>query len=469
MVSEDRFDAIVVGAGMAGLCCAGELVLQGARTLLISETREVGAALAAPVIDGNIGLMQIPTHQVGWGGGWWVPLARRLNVPIRAPLGFNSLAYDLLFEGQRQVNVLPRSMVSAADLVDAICTAMPAAAGARENLDRVLHAGFAIDYEALAEMDDVLLLEWLADQGADELTTMTIMTLASGGVATTGAFSREHVSVHGGIGVIRTLFSSEACYGHVYPDNRRGVAIPFAAAIERRGGTIWRGARVEQVEVSSGRVGQVVVRDGRTASAPMVALACTNTRIAGVLDAVPPEVEPALVFSHRTLQKDYHAFALLDREVLPADGNLLRGVLRPDGTLALWAIACHAVPWAMAADTQAKQFVVAGCCLPAHEDHGNEEEIFARLNAIMEFNDPGYKAATIKTHNLAHKPGHLWFENQLVGPKLPRRSDSVEGLWFVSQASRPTYGFYMEAGASAGILGARGMLAEQRRGTAVLT
>jgi glycine/D-amino acid oxidase-like deaminating enzyme len=34
-----RFDVIVIGDGMAGLCCAGELVLQGARVLLLLKPR----------------------------------------------------------------------------------------------------------------------------------------------------------------------------------------------------------------------------------------------------------------------------------------------------------------------------------------------------------------------------------------------------------------------------------------------
>src|SRR5262245_52117337 len=99
---------------MAGLCCAGELVLQGARPLLISETKEVGAALRAHMVEGNRGTIQAPTWQVGWGGGWWPNLVRRLNIPLRAPKGFGSLEYTPVIEGLDALDDLPQLSFSAA-------------------------------------------------------------------------------------------------------------------------------------------------------------------------------------------------------------------------------------------------------------------------------------------------------------------------------------------------------------------
>jgi len=49
----------------------------------------------------------------------------------------------------------------------------------------------------------------------------------------------------------------------------------------------------------------------------------------------------------------------------------------------------------------------------------------------------------------------------VVGPKLPRKAESIDGLWFVNEAS-PTAALWMEAAASAGIMGAREMRAHAR-------
>ena len=82
MAERTEFDAIVIGAGVAGLCCAGTLVAQGLRPLLVCETKEVASTLRSQWVDGNRGIMQHPAWQVAWGGGWWYGLARELNIPV---------------------------------------------------------------------------------------------------------------------------------------------------------------------------------------------------------------------------------------------------------------------------------------------------------------------------------------------------------------------------------------------------
>src|SRR5205085_1320270 len=80
-----EFDKVVIGAGMAGLACAGELVRNGERPLLICETKEVAAMYAVQEIGANSrAFVQHLTWQPSWGGGggWWYPLARALDVPL---------------------------------------------------------------------------------------------------------------------------------------------------------------------------------------------------------------------------------------------------------------------------------------------------------------------------------------------------------------------------------------------------
>src|ERR1700758_2028177 len=83
------FDVIVIGAGAAGLCCAGELVLHGLRPLLISETREVGWTLRSRWVGRNRGVCQHPVFTPDAGDASWFQLVRRLNVPVQiSPLHF---------------------------------------------------------------------------------------------------------------------------------------------------------------------------------------------------------------------------------------------------------------------------------------------------------------------------------------------------------------------------------------------
>jgi phytoene dehydrogenase-like protein len=462
-----EFDSIVIGAGLGGLCCAGELVVQGMKPLLISETREVGAALAAPLIAGNRAVRQAPTWQVAWGdGGWWPALARRLNANVRVPMGFNVLGYDLFIKGDDTLHSIPQTVLSAGGLTEAFCGIFPQLADLAGELQRVIGVALAIPYQELADMDEVPFLHWLQEQSSDELVVATLNSLCNSCIASgSSKFCREHVSAFGAIGGLRSVFFGEACYGYVYPDVRRGLAHPLADAIERQGGTVWRGRKVIQVGTQAGRVGPVVLDDGTEVRAPVIALACTNQRTAEMLESIPPEAEPALAYGEQTLHRDWHAFAVLDREVMPPHANAWRGVVNPDGSLHSWSFSVHTLPWHMGQgkDATGKQLVVAARTLPVSEafEVGTDEEIFAELHRDMDFYNPGYADATIEVGNYSHKGGHLWFENLFAGPKLPRRAESVEGLYFVGQGSKPNQGFYMESGASAGILGARQIAAER--------
>lgn len=472
---DKEFDSIVIGAGLAGLCCAGELVVQGMKPLLISETKEVGAAVSAPLIAGNRAVRQAPTWQVAWGdGGWWPSLVRRLNANVKVPGGFNVLDYGLFIKGDRTLHTIPQTVLSASGMTEAFCNIFPHLNEVSGELEQLLGTGLAMPYEELADMDEVPMLEWLESQSSNELVVNTLMALSNSCVASgSGKFCREHLSTFGAIGGLRSVFLGEACYGYVVPDIRRGLAIPMAEAIERHGGTVWRGSRVASVSTGTGRVGEVILADGTEVRAPVVALACTNARAAEMLETVPPEVDAALAYGAKTLHRDWHAFAVLDREVLPANSHPWRGVVNPDGSFHSWSFSIHAVPEYMGQepDAQGEQLVVAARTLPVSEadEHGTDEEIFASLHAEMDFYNPGYADATIEAANYSHKGGHLWFENLFVGPKLPRKSDAVDGLYFVSQGSKPNLGFYMEAGASAGILGARQIAAERNASTTQLS
>ena len=453
-MGDNRFDAIVIGAGIGGLCCAGELVLQGLKPLLIAEGKEVGVALKPKMVDGNRGIMQGPTNQIAWGGGWWTSVVRRLNVPVRVPRGFGALPYDLAIAGSPEIIPVAQHLTSAADMTAMLCDAFPMVAGAAGEIDRILDLALNIPYQHLATMDELPLVEWLAEQRADELVSFLMVMLASAALASTADFCRDNVSVYGAIGGLRTLFG-EAVFGYVYPDHREGMAIPLGQAIERRGGTIWRGRRVEQVTVDSGRVGSVVLRDGTEISAPVVALACSNARVSQLLDPLPPEVAAPLEASARNAHQDFHAFAVLDEPVVPAERNGWLGVVNTYPTQPLvWSAPLHAVaPWLAA---PGKQFLMAALCIPATDEArlGGDTAV-SLLRDTLERYYPGALAAASTVDIASHPPGHLWYDNMTTAPKLSRTIDSVDGLWFVGEGSKPTCGFYMEAAASAGVLGAR--------------
>ena len=416
----DPFDVIVVGAGIAGLCCAGELAASGARPLLVAETKEVGFSLRPHVINGNRGIMQLPTVQIGWGGGWWLSVVRKLNVPVSIPMGIGPAPYAATVQGNPELLSVPQCLPSASSVVRTFRDLFPLLQDAdTSGLERALHAGLNIPYEELCQLDRVLLTEWIADQKVDEVSEFILLILAAMGIVSSPNFCRDNASVYGAFASVRTLFG-EGAFAYPYPDPREGLAVPIAEAIERSGGEVWRGRRVEEILVENGRVVGVALVDGTEVRAPNVALACGNSRIPDILKPLPPEVEGPIEASERNAHQDFHAFAVLDAEATTLDANSWVGQLSldPNASLKWWCPVSRIVPWLA---RPAKQLVVAGVAIPVDDvaKQGGEDAIFASLHDSVECSYPGYQQSVEKVETLKHKPGHLWYDNLTTAPKLP--------------------------------------------------
>ena len=447
-MENEGFDAIVVGAGMAGLACAGELVLQGARPLLICETEEVGAQYRTQWVGKNRGILQTPTWQNGWGGGWWYPLVRALNIPVR--LGATP---DLgcLDWGSRKYTKIPYCPTASA-ITDVIIQTSPLPIDAiRGAFEQLTHAALAIPWEDLLEMHQVPMAEWLTDQGADEMVQQLMVVLLANlnGIPVDEA---QELSVFGAWGTLRTVLCREGTYMHVEPDCREGLCIPIAQEVERRGGSVWRGRRVAQVLTDGGRVGGVVMEDGVEVRAPIVAIATGNKRISALLDPLPPEVEEPLAYSARFTSQDFCLYTVLDKPVVSRDMERFVFVVGTDGTNLGYSYPIHLYPGAA---EPGRQFVATIKQLSGEAALREEKEIYDEMRELCEALYPGFAEATVDSATLKHR--YQWSGGTLVGPKVPRTVESVEGLWFVGDGSWPVRALWMDGAASAGILGARAM------------
>jgi hypothetical protein len=420
------------------------------------------------MVDGNRGIMQGPTNMIGWGGGWWLPWARRLNADISVPDGFNSPGFDWAVEGLGEVWAVTQCAPTPASLAKLIAELFGRVdAGLRDQFledgERVLKNALAIPYQELARMDRVPTAQWIEDQNTNDAVAFLMNALSMGVLGSTLDFATEHTSMLGTFGILRAMLCGEANFGFPYPDNREGMAVPLAKAIEGNGGTVWRGRKVAELSINNNRIDGVVLADGTKATSPIVALACGNARIAELLHPMPPEAEPAITYSMTHLaHQDFHIFSALDEPVLPRDSRRWVGVLPPMGGYMSWFAPLHALmPWSV--KEPGRQFVMGACAIPVSEigqgRYGTEDDVYGHLGNLMESIWPGYESAAGVTERFGHKSGHLWFEPLCVGPKLPRCIDSIAGLWFVGEGSAPVEGVWMEASASAGILGAREMAA----------
>lgn len=462
MVNDSEYDAIVVGAGVAGIACAGELLLQGLRPLLICETKEVAYNLRSEWIGNNRLVIQAPTIQLMWGDSSWVPMARALNAQV-GPLTTQT-PFQVAFWGSKEVHSLKHIHLTAASMTEALAPLSPIPLDDhRAELNRVLTAALAIPYQELLEMQDVLLVEWLAEQGASDFVSGLIMLIVSLLHIAPRQAVREQVTMFGSFGFLRSGFNGECFFPEAYPDIREGVWIPIAQAIEQNGGTVRRGQKVARVLTEGDRAVGVLLDDGTEFRAPVVAIATGNPRIPKLLDPPPPEVEKITSLEwgeHRQIA--LFNFTLLHREVLPRDFEHFFGVISTDPEFYQWMWPGHGrAPWGT---EPGKQTLVSFTVLTTDkiDEMGGREAVYQRIREVERFYFPAMSDA-IEQVKTTERIGGMWFSQALAGAKLQRRSESVDGLWYVGDGSRPVAGVWTEAAASAGTLGARAIAEAHRK------
>lgn len=453
-MANDRYDVIVVGAGLAGLACAGELVLQGKRPLLVCETKEVATTIRSTMVAGNRAIPQVPTWNIGWGGGWWMPLVKAFKIPLRYhPEPRLELT---VFEGNGPgaIHSIPRCP-TASGLTETLIELSPWPIDAvKDEFEKVMEAGFAIPYEELWKMERVSLGEWLDGQNVSEMASLLVQVMLAAFTMVDVELLSEKISVFGAFGYLRCYVGGEAVLPVIYPDNREGLAIPLARAIEDRGGHIWRGRRVREVIIEDGVARGVLFEDGSDVTAPVVAMAVGNARLPALFDPLPPELEAPLAAS--TDMVDFYTYTSLSQPVASNSPSFL-GILDEGGIPIAFTWPMHAVaPWT----TQpGQQLVVATAAYSPKilTELGGSEAAYARMNDIHEVYFPGFNDAIIEQTTQSHN--HLWYDQLSSGPKVPRTIQSVRNLWFVGEGSTPIRGCGFEAAASAGVLGARGIAA----------
>jgi glycine/D-amino acid oxidase-like deaminating enzyme len=456
-VAQKDFDQIIIGAGMAGLCCAGELVVQGQRPLLICETPEVGAMFRLKTLgESSRFFLQHTTWQLGWGGGWWYQLARQLNVPVKIHQG---LSWALTVRGSG--DIVPLALPGSASAFVEILTEafdLPLDQPTRDEIERIMYEMLRLPYEELYELHRVPLAQWLAEQGADELVSALFLTFCGFPNDMTLDVAMQHCSVFGGIATLRIMLCNEGLLPVVYPNPREGLLIPMAKEVERRGGEVWRGKKVAQVLVDGGRVSGVAFQDGTEVRGSTVAIATGNGRIRKLLDPLPPELVEPLAYTDSIALYDFNTYFLLDRPLVqPANAGIASFDLNTMSVHHwIWPLTGVA-PWTT---EPGKQLVGTHFAYDAEgvAANGGAEAIYAGLLERTEELVPGFTAAVVDSVNYMSSPtGTAWMSPVTHGPKIPRTVGSVEGLWFVGDGSEPVRGIWSEAAASAGILGARAM------------
>ena len=456
-------EVVIVGAGIAGLGCAGTLVLEGHDTLLIAETPEVGWNLRPVEVEGNRGYVQHPVWQISAGGGWWYNLAREIGADVTFHV---APPVDLTARGSGKIDKLP-TCASATAMAGVFASLSPIPLDdVLPEFERVLATALAIPYDELTRMDQVPISTWLEEQEVNPILAHGILTFAANLCETTVDVAREHMSVFAVWGMTRSLMCGEGPLVNPEPDPWNGLAKPLAEAIERRGGIIQRSSKVARVLVEDGRATGVELADGGEVRANTVVLATGTSRVAKLLESPSAEVQAAIDHARELHGEDVCTYTVLGK---PVSGiETYTAITGPDGSNLALLFPMHEL--APAHCVPGKQFIAAQAFYTPEEYEaiGGREGAVEQLNELQEEMFPGFRGAAEAQHVQRHR--HHWMTQFTHGPRLPERDPATDGLWFAGDGSRPIAGVAVEAAASAGVLRGRAIAAALRETkTAVAT
>ena len=231
---ETRFDTIVIGAGVGGLCAAARLAAAGRRVLVVEREPRVGGRASTEEIDG----FMLPTGGVALElGGPMERLAREAGAryDVREPdIGV------IVRAGGRSIDTTSRLMRVLVDgVVLRAARRVTRSWGPDPSLDRVTLE------EGLGRLTRNQLVHRLARNFAAGLFGLNADELPWRAVATyltqKGAFRRFGFCPRGSIGVMEDL----------------------AAVVTGAGGAVWTSASAAGIELVDGRATAVtVIRDG---------------------------------------------------------------------------------------------------------------------------------------------------------------------------------------------------------------
>lgn len=443
----ETFDAIVIGAGAAGLCCVAELVIQGKRPLLISETKEVAHAFRSVFVGESRGTVQALAWQTGYNGGWWAPLIRELGLSLKFR-HYPPVESSVIGSGEFTSIPLVGSAAALAEVLSAAAPA-PLSDSTVEGITTSVGAALDMSWEETFSLDRVRLHDWLADHGADLEGAAMVTAFLGRTFALMPEESVEHLSVSSGVGVLRVMFSGDGFLCEVFPDSRDGVWIPMAKEIERRGAEIWRGRKVKRVVVEDGRAVGVRLQDDTEVRAPAVAIATSNDRMATFFAELPAELREAIAYPAPRPPRQVAFYILVDHPVMARPAAI--ALNDEDGRTLTYAIAEH--------DSNVepgKQLLKVSL---NNAGDRTTDEMLDECHEILSRAFPDYEGSVLDVGTITYTPSH-WMDYTTIGPKLPRKSSSTDGLWFVGEGATPIVGVWAEAAAGSGVLGARAIAAE---------
>lgn len=456
MVMADRYDNIVIGAGISGLVCGGFLAKYGQKTLILEKADKIGGRLNPSSWEGYTTVMHVPWIITSLGGGFWPNAARELGANFRFNIAKEANFY--FTSGDRSPFRIQRCYAPSA-MVDYMIEYLDAhrpdliTDGLQEELLPIVEEFMAIPFKQMCEdWLEISLKDWIEARTSNPSIKYVLASVcASVGSMGDIDFTLETASAGKMFASIRGGMTGEGVWSIAIPDPARGIAQPIADSItEKFGCEIRTGVPVSEVLIEDGKaIGVLIRREGEVDEviyADHIIVAIVWPQLPSLFATLPPSLETCLA---RPLQHNMIGMFqtwYMDK-VITSDGSFSL-LVDPETGSNVGGIYAQSVeqPWN---SPEGKQ-LFWGYSIHMQDawDALGPERALAQLNAIAEARYPGFKEATIHARGGAG-PAYSFFGHTCY-PHIEQKSPDVESLYFAGDGTAPMYGTIMEGASTTG-------------------
>lgn len=458
---KSRYDVIVVGGGIGGVVCAAYTALGGLSTAIFEKADGVGGRMKLDrTSPGFTGFEHWVAFGQGWGGGAWYRAAREVDADVR----FYEVPEPCLYyrgTGKR-FQIAPRC-ASPSALIQYYESLFPEplSPATRKAFSKAFTYAASIPYEELFR-DPLAGIPFadFKDQLSDNPQVVAFFaSIAANSTMCEADEAMQHLSAGGLLSTFRFWWMSEAHCVAFKPDYVQGLVQPFVDSMNRNGGDLFLGTKVEQVIVENDVARGVVVRtpDGeqRELRAGRVVVNANFTQIPRLFRELPPELKGPIEAYEAVPFHDFTLYAELDRPITPEPHPV--SVVDPrtgSNLLMIWGLS-NAFPWNA---PEGKQIIFASRVLPLDKEQRDRvrKSLKAEFDDIIEEVFPGYGAAVVTRNYTSHYP--LWHYQHTWYKKIPYRSPSVKNLFFVGDCVEPQWSMTVDAAASTGMFTGKSIL-----------
>ena len=262
IMSEPKYDVIVVGSGFGGVTCGALLAKWGLKTLVLEKNNTVGGKQMGLSVRGFRGEMW-PTFGIPLEVGPFLDAFGQMGIESRLDLIPGSNALMFRRPGGEWVTTVHVAGRQGVDATENMFNAWQLKPEERQTALEVLAEMALLTPEQLAELDEVSVQQWLARHGDLPRPLFGFFAVQSNLMAT-GLYELVAMSE---LARIMQIFGGST---PAYP--RGGYARlvdEIVKVLEANGGEVRTRARVEKIMVEDGRVAGVATKD-RVFRAPIV-------------------------------------------------------------------------------------------------------------------------------------------------------------------------------------------------------